>query len=119
LTVLDAAALAEHVQIVLTDPTQLSEGRDFGVLSPNTWRVNDQETKLAMIRAGHGWGRLPLWAVAAELTGGELVRLPVVALGPGGQTDTQFYLARRVDRPFGPVARAFREAILANDACET
>lgn len=117
--VLDSAALAEHVQIVLTDPTQLSEGRDFGVLSPTTWRVHDQETKTAMIRAGHGWGRLPHWVVEDGLTSGELVRLPVVALGPGGRTDVQFYFARRVDRPFGPVARAFREGILANPASIT
>jgi DNA-binding transcriptional LysR family regulator len=119
LGVLEAAALAEHVQIVLSDPTQLSEGRDFGVLSPTTWRVNNQETKYAMIRACHGWGRLPHWVVAENLKSGELVRLPVVALGPGGQIETQFYLARRIDRPFGPVARAFREAILANHASAT
>lgn len=117
--ILEAVALAEHVQIVLSDPTQLSEGRDFGVLSPTTWRVNNQQTKYAMIRAGHGWGRLPRWVVAEDLANGGLVRLPVAALGPGGQIETQFYLARRIDRPFGPVARAFREAILASHASET
>ena len=113
---LEAVVLAEHVQIVLSDPTQITEGRDFGVLSPTTWRVNNQETKYAMIRAGHGWGRLPHWVVEKNLASGELVRLPVAALGPGGQIDVQFYLARRIDRPLGPVARAFRDAILANHA---
>lgn len=119
LDALEAEELAEHVQIVLSDPTQLSEGRDFGVLSPTTWRVNNQETKYAMIRAGHGWGRLPYWVVEEKLASGELVRLPVVALGIGGQVDVQFYLARRIDRPLGPVARAFRGAILASHAFET
>ncbi|UUP18371.1 LysR family transcriptional regulator [Nitratireductor thuwali] len=119
LDTLEAVVLAEHVQIVLSDPTQITEGRDFGVLSPTTWRVNNQETKYAMIRAGHGWGRLPHWVVDKNLASGELVRLPVVALGLGGQTDVQFYLARRIDRPLGPVARAFREAILANHASGT
>ncbi|MCV0397192.1 MAG: LysR family transcriptional regulator [Rhizobiaceae bacterium] len=116
LGILESVTLAEHVQIVLSDPTHLSEGTDFGVLSPTTWRVNDQETKRAMIRASHGWGRLPYWLVAEDLASGELVRLPVVALGPGGQIDVQFYLARRIDRPLGPVARAFRDAVLANHA---
>lgn len=116
---LDAVTLAEHVQIVLSDSSQLSEGRDFGVLSPTTWRVNNQETKYAMIRAGHGWGRLPHWVVAEKLASGEIVRLPVVALGPGGRTETPFYLARRIDRPFGPVARSFREAILVSHVSGT
>jgi len=110
---LEAIPLSEHVQIVLSDSSGLSQGRDFGVLSPTSWRVNSQETKHAMIRAGHGWGRLPLWVVASDLESGNLVRLPIASLGPDGQVETQFYLARRIDQPFGPVARAFREAILA------
>lgn len=110
---LEVVALSEHVQIVLSDPSSLSHGRDFGVLSPTSWRVNNQDIKHAMIRAGHGWGRLPLWVVADDLASGMLVRLPIAALGPGGQVETQFYLARRIDRPLGPVARAFRETLLA------
>ena len=38
-----------RVQIVLEDPTTLSEGRDFGVLSPQTLRVGTQEAKRALI----------------------------------------------------------------------
>lgn len=110
---LETVGLTEHVQIVLSDSSDLSQGRDFGVLSPTSWRVNNQETKHAMIRAGHGWGRLPRWVVAEDLASGAIVQLPIAALGPDGQVNTQFYLARRIDRPLGPVARAFREAILA------
>lgn len=113
---LDGVTLAEHVQVVLTDSTKLTDGRDYGVLSPTTWRVNDQETKHAMIRAGLGWGRLPRWVVEDGLASGQLVRLPIAALGVGGQIDIQFYLARRIDRPFGPVARAFTEAVLISHA---
>lgn len=51
--------LADHLQIVVSDPTPLSEGRSFGVLSPQTCRVGSQDTKHAMILAGLGWGRLP------------------------------------------------------------
>lgn len=115
---LETVALSEHVQIVLSDSSGLSQGRDFGVLSPTSWRVNNQETKHAMIRAGHGWGRLPRWVVAEDLASGNLIQLPIAALGPGGQVETQFYLARRIDRPLGPVARAFREEILATHDLE-
>src|SRR5262245_45211335 len=38
---LATAELADHVQIVVPDPSPLTEGRDFGVLSPGTWRVSD------------------------------------------------------------------------------
>ncbi len=47
--------LADHLQIVLSDPSQRSEGRDFGVLSPQTCRVSNQDAKHALILAGLGW----------------------------------------------------------------
>jgi DNA-binding transcriptional LysR family regulator len=33
--------LARHVQLVLTDRSELMTGRDFGVTSPTTWRLAD------------------------------------------------------------------------------
>lgn len=107
----DLIDLAEHRQIVLEDPTTLSEGRDFGVLSPRTCRVNSQQAKHALICAGVGWGRLPRWQVEADLRAGRLVRVPTTALGQQAQITSESYLARRVDQPFGPVARALAEAL--------
>lgn len=107
-----AAELADQLQIVLEDPTPLSGARDIGVLSPGTWRVSSQEGKHALIRAGVGWGRLPLWAVEQDLAEGRLVRVPAAALGPDGEATLQAYLAQRTDRPLGPAGRAFREALL-------
>jgi DNA-binding transcriptional LysR family regulator len=54
---LGKAELADHVQIVAEDPSPLTEGRDFGVLSPGTWRAGDNATKHALILAGIGWGK--------------------------------------------------------------
>jgi DNA-binding transcriptional LysR family regulator len=104
---LTAAELADHLQIVLEDPTPLTAGRDFGVLSPGTWRVSGQDTKHALILAGLGWGRLPLWAVERDL-----------ALGRQGAVRSEAYLAHRTDEPLGPAARAFREALLRGAAGE-
>lgn len=106
------AALADHPQIVLEDPTPLSAGRDFDVLSPGTWRVSSQEAKLALIRAGLGWGTLPLWAVERDLAAGRIVRLPAAGLGRRGERTAQAYLAHRTDEPLGPAAQALREALL-------
>lgn len=109
---LSAAMLADHLQIVQEDPTSLSEGRDFGVLSPGTWRVSGQDTKQALILAGLGWGRLPLWAVEHDLAEGRLVRVPSAEFGPRGETLERGYLMHRTDTPLGPAARAFRQALL-------
>lgn len=103
--------LADHVQVVLSDPTSLSEGRDFGVLSPQTCRVDGQDTKHAMILRGLGWGRLPLWQVQRDLDEGRLVRLNTEALGRKSQVQAEAYLASRLDKPLGPAARAFSEAL--------
>jgi DNA-binding transcriptional LysR family regulator len=103
--------LADHLQIVQSDPTPLSEGRQFGVLSPQTCRVGGQDTKHALILAGLGWGRLPLWLVERDLAEKKLVRLNTQALGRDGQVPVEAYLARRLDEPLGPAARFFGQAL--------
>jgi DNA-binding transcriptional LysR family regulator len=109
---LTAAELVDHVQVVVPDPSPLTEGRDFGVLSPGTWRVSDNATKHALILAGIGWGSLPLWLVERDLAEGRLVRVAAAEFGQQGETFVRAYLARRTDQPLGPAATAFREALL-------
>ncbi|HEV7308314.1 LysR family transcriptional regulator [Ensifer sp.] len=108
---LENAELADHLQIVLSDPSQRTTGRDFGVLSPQTCRVNSQDTKHAMIRSGLGWGRLPFWQVERDLDEGRLVRMPTAALGRNSQVGAEAYLIHRIDEPLGPAARVFGEAL--------
>jgi DNA-binding transcriptional LysR family regulator len=109
---LTAADLADHLQIVVPDPSPLTKGRDFGVLSPGTWRVSDNATKHALILAGVGWGSLPLWLVERDLAEGRLVRVAAAEFGRQGETFVRAYLAHRTDKPLGPAARAFRAALL-------
>jgi DNA-binding transcriptional LysR family regulator len=108
---LAAAELADHLQIVVPDPSPLTEGRDFGVLSPGTWRVSDNETKRALILAGVGWGSLPLWLVERDLAEGRLVRVAAAEFGQQGETFVRAYLAHRTDQPLGPAARLLRQAL--------
>jgi DNA-binding transcriptional LysR family regulator len=107
-----AAELADHLQIVVPDPSPLTEGRDFGVLSPETWRVSDNATKHALILAGIGWGSLPLWMVERDLAEGRLVRIAAAEFGEQGETFVRAYLAHRADRPLGPAATVLRAALL-------
>ncbi|MDO5626416.1 MAG: LysR family transcriptional regulator, partial [Pseudomonadota bacterium] len=108
---LTSTALADHLQIVLEDPTPLSEGRDFGVLSPQTLRVGSQDAKRALILGGVGWGRLPRWTVERELADKQLVPLAAPALGPLGMALAPTYLAHRTDRALGVAAQALRHAL--------
>jgi DNA-binding transcriptional LysR family regulator len=107
-----ASELADHLQIVVPDPSRLTEGRDFGVLSPGIWHVGDNEMKRALILAGIGWGSLPLWLIERDLGKGRLVRIAAAEFGQQGETFVRAHLAHRTDQPLGPAARAFRQALL-------
>ncbi|HEY0749443.1 MAG TPA: LysR family transcriptional regulator [Steroidobacteraceae bacterium] len=69
--------LAVHVQLVLTDSSDLSAGREFGVFSPLTWRLGDLFAKHAFLLRGLGWGGMPLDAVKQDLHEGRLVMLSI------------------------------------------
>ncbi len=72
-----ADVLADHVQLVLTDRSTLSNDREFGVLSPKTWRLADLGAKHAFLRSGLGWGGVPLHLVRDDLASGALVQLSI------------------------------------------
>ena len=69
--------LANHVQLVLTDRSSLMAGKDYGVLSPTTWRLADLSTKHAFLKDGVGWGSMPRHMVESDITAGRLVILDV------------------------------------------
>ena len=69
--------LSRHVQLVLTDRSQLLAGRDYGVLSSTTWRLADLSTKYALLKDGAGWGGMPLHMVDKDIASGDLVALDV------------------------------------------
>ena len=65
--------LARHVQLVLTDRSTLSASREFGVMSPSTWRLADLFAKHAFLLNGLGFGGMPLHTVRLDLKSGKLV----------------------------------------------
>jgi DNA-binding transcriptional LysR family regulator len=64
-----------HLQLVLTDRSPLTEGREFSVLSPLTWRLGDLGAKHSLLKEGLGWGNMPRGMVAGDLAAGTLVEL--------------------------------------------
>jgi DNA-binding transcriptional LysR family regulator len=109
---LGKAELADHVQIVAEDPSPLTEGRDFGVLSPGTWRVGTTRRSMPSSSRASAGGNLPLWMIERDLAERRLVRVAAAEFGRHGETVIRAWLARRTDRPLGPAARAFRGALL-------
>jgi len=75
--VVPKAELAKHVQLVLTDRSELSIGREFGVMSPLTWRLGDLYAKHAFLLKGLGWGGMPLHTVREDLLEGRLAKLSI------------------------------------------
>jgi len=82
--VIPKTELARHVQLVLTDRSQLSAGREFGVMSPQAWRLADLGAKHAFLLNGLGWGGMPALLVADDLAAGRLVRLQIEDVPPDG-----------------------------------
>jgi DNA-binding transcriptional LysR family regulator len=110
---LELMDVADHLQIVLADPSDISAGRDFGVVSSQTCRVNTQDTKHYLILGGAGWGRLPYWLVERDLEQGILVRLNVNAMGPNGEVVSSAYVAHRRDETLGPVAQKLASLLIS------
>ena len=69
--------LTGQVQLVLTDRSDLTEGLDFGVIGTSVWRLADLGAKHAFLKAGLGWGNMPLEMVADDLIAGTLVKIDV------------------------------------------
>ena len=90
-----------YTQLVLTDRSNSTEGHDFSVLSPKTWRLADLGAKHALLREGIGWGNMPLHMVYADLVAGTLIRLNMPEHSGGIY---RFAAVWRRDAPPGPAA---------------
>src|SRR5476649_62168 len=82
--IIPKSELAKHVQLVLTDRSSLSKGREFGVMSPSTWRLADLFAKHAFLLGGLGWGGMPMHVVQDDLSSGRLVELSIEDIPAGG-----------------------------------
>jgi DNA-binding transcriptional LysR family regulator len=104
--------LARHVQLVLTDRSDLTAGRDFGVASPLTWRLADLSTKHAFLKDCVGWGGMPLHMVEKDIAAGALVVLDVDEMPATGFMLTMSAFHRPSEPP-GPAGAWFVEQLKA------
>lgn len=100
----------DYTQLVLTDRSRFTEGQDYSVISPKTWRLADLGAKHALLREGIGWGNMPLPMIEGDLVAGTLVRLSMPD-HPGGTY--RFAGIWRRDTPPGPAAAWLLEQFVA------
>jgi DNA-binding transcriptional LysR family regulator len=107
--------LAKHVQLVLTDRSDLMAGRDYGVVATSSWRLADLSTKYAFLKDGVGWGGMPLHMVEKDIADGKLVVLDVADTPRTGFMVTMSAY-HQASEPPGPAGRWFVDYLKA--ACE-
>ena len=95
-------AARNYIQLVLTDRSPLTEGRDFAVISNRTWRLADLGAKHALLREGIGWGNMPREMVQDDIDSGQLVELNLPDHRAGVYALSALW---RRDVPPGPATR--------------
>ena len=96
------------MQLVLTDRSILTAGRDFGVVAVKSWRLADLGAKHALLLAGLGWGSMPKPMVSDDIKRGRLVRL---AIDAWDDVQYRFHTVHRSDTPPGPAASWLMERL--------
>jgi DNA-binding transcriptional LysR family regulator len=102
--------LGKHTQLVLTDRSDLSSGRQMGVMSPTTWRLADLFAKHHFLLNGLGWGGMPLHIVQKDLKEGRLAVLSIEDVPPGG-LNLSMSAVWQTKSPPGPAGRWFIERL--------
>ena len=106
---------SDFVQLVLSEQPA-AEGRDFGVVSLNTWRIGDLAARHKLLLAGLGWCGMPEPIVRADIESGRLVRLNLPDWRGGEYTMQAIH---KTDTPPGPAGRWLIERLAAlSDAAE-
>jgi DNA-binding transcriptional LysR family regulator len=88
-----------HIQLVLTDRSSLTHGRDFGVIGAETWRLADLGSKHMLLKGGIGWGYMPEPTVREDV---EARRLVHIDMPEATSVSVPLFAIYRTDTPPGP-----------------
>ncbi|WP_433899707.1 LysR family transcriptional regulator [Pseudomonas sp. PSE1(2024)] len=105
----------EFTQLVLSDRSELTKGKEFAVLSNRTWRLADLGAKHMLLREGIGWGNMPTPMIQEDLDSGRLVPLNLPEYTSGKYP---FSIIYRSDLPPGPAARWLIERFVQQAAAQ-
>ncbi|HZY67140.1 MAG TPA: LysR family transcriptional regulator [Devosia sp.] len=97
------ADIEEHVQLVLSDPSD-PDGPNYGIIGSKVWRFVDLGRRLDFLLAGLGWCRMPEDLVAPFLKDGHLVTIRIDE-EPAAAGTLTVYAAHMRNRPLGRAGR--------------
>jgi len=108
------AVLSEHIQLIHTDSADPGRGGLSGVMSPRLWRLCNLQAKHGFLRAGFGFGMMPLHVVEADLSSGAVVQIRVED-APSGINVIGMSAIYRSESPPGPAGRWFIDRLKQED----
>jgi DNA-binding transcriptional LysR family regulator len=110
-----AAVVAKYVHLVHIDAADLSEDLGSSLRrSPRVWHLSHLGAKLAFLRAGLGFGGMPIDMIQEDLASGALVKIAFEDRFPPGNVITMSAIYR-TDNPPGPAGRWFIERLKRED----
>jgi DNA-binding transcriptional LysR family regulator len=95
------------------DPADVSRSLGY-IRSARVWRLSHLGAKLAFLRAGLGYGGLPIHMVEADLASGALVQITTEDVPAAGRVIVMSAIYR-TDSPPGPAGRWFIEHLKQQD----
>ena len=107
--------LAKHIQITHIDPSDISGSYVPRLKIPRVWRLSHLGAKLAFLRAGFGFGAMPLHVIEADLASGVLVEITTEDAPRGGRL-IEMWAIYRADSPPGPAGRWFIDRLKKEQA---
>jgi DNA-binding transcriptional LysR family regulator len=96
--------IEQHVQLVLTDRTPLTEGFQGNVIGRRIWRFADMNTRLQYLLDGFGWCYMPVHLVGAYIKHQRLRRLDI-AEHRGREFSFPLHVMHERSRPPGRAGR--------------
>ncbi|MBB5393337.1 MULTISPECIES: LysR family transcriptional regulator [unclassified Herbaspirillum] len=109
--------LLQQTQLVLSDRSELTARQDFSVHSRLTWRMSDLGTKHALLRAGMGWGNMPLHVVQDDIASGRLVSIATIHHPPQG-SELPVQCVYKPDYRAGPALSWWLDSLAALNTLE-
>jgi DNA-binding transcriptional LysR family regulator len=109
-----SATLSEHIQLLHLDLSD-ARARELGVMSSRVWRLGNLQAKHSFLRAGFGFGIMPLHVIERDLASGTLVRITAEETAPASQV-IAMSAVYRPDNPPGPAGRWFIDRLKQKEA---
>ncbi len=99
----------DYTQLVLTDRSLLTSGKNFGVIAVRDWRLGDLGAKHMLLRTGLGWGSMPEEMIREDMEQGRLVHLKLAHMV---SLEYTLHMINRVDEAPGLAGRWLMQYLL-------